>query len=99
VIILLWSRRWLTAPLQKQDDTLVARDRGSPHGSAISPPLANLFMHHACDAWTAREHPGVRFERYCDDVVVHRETEQQAERVGGVVRTGWLPAWGRACEP
>jgi group II intron reverse transcriptase/maturase len=79
--ILLYVRRWLSAPLQHQDGALVARDRGSPQGSAISPLLANLFMHYAFDAWMAREHPSVRFERYCDDVVVHCQTQQQAERV------------------
>jgi RNA-directed DNA polymerase len=79
--ILLYVRRWLSAPLQNEDGTLVARDRGSPQGSAISPLLANLFMHYAFDAWMAREHPSVRFERYCDDVVVHCQTQQQAVRV------------------
>ena len=48
--ILLYAQRWLEAPLQKPDGTLVARDRGTPQGSAISPLLANLFMHvcHEC---------------------------------------------------
>ena len=26
----------------------------------------------------AREYPGVRFERYCDDVIVHASSERQA---------------------
>ena len=38
-------------------------------------------MHYAFDAWIAREFPGVRFERYCDDVVVHCASEQQARQV------------------
>lgn len=79
--ILLYVRRWLKAPLQRPDGTLVARDRGSPQGSAISPLLANLFMHYAFDAWMAREFPAVRFERYCDDVVVHCRSEEQARLV------------------
>jgi group II intron reverse transcriptase/maturase len=83
--ILLYVQRWLTAPLQQADGTLVARDRGSPQGSAISPLLANLFMHYAFDAWMAREYPAVRFERYCDDVVIHCETRQQAEQVRDAV--------------
>src|SRR5215217_9371729 len=62
--ILLYVERWLKAPLQRQDGTLVARDRGTPQGSAISPLLANLFMHYAFDAWMARQYPAVRFERY-----------------------------------
>jgi len=79
--ILLYVERWLKAPLQKQDGTLVTRDRGTPQGSAISPLIANLFMHYAFDAWMAREFPGVRFERYCDDAVVHCASEQQARQV------------------
>jgi RNA-directed DNA polymerase len=43
--ILLYVQRWLQAPLQRQDGTLVARDRGTPQGSAISPLLANIFLH------------------------------------------------------
>jgi RNA-directed DNA polymerase len=77
--ILLYVQRWLEAPMQREDGSLVARDRGSPQGSAISPLLANLFMHYAFDAWMQRESPRVWFERYCDDVVVHAATRKQAE--------------------
>jgi RNA-directed DNA polymerase len=31
--------------------------------------------------WMAREYPGLRFERYCDDAVVHCTSESQAHRV------------------
>ena len=79
--ILLYVQRWLEAPLQRQDGALVARDRGTPQGSAISPLLANLFMHYAFDAWLVREHPTVQFERYCDDAVVHCRSESQAHQV------------------
>jgi RNA-directed DNA polymerase len=79
--ILLYVERWLKAPLQRQDGSLVARDRGTPQGSAISPLLANLFMHYAFDAWMVRELPGISFERYCDDAVVHCRSEKQARYV------------------
>lgn len=69
--VLLYVRRWLTAPMQHPDGSLTVRGRGSPQGSAVSPLLANLFMHYAFDAWMARTYPDVTFERYCDDVVVH----------------------------
>jgi RNA-directed DNA polymerase len=85
--ILLYAQRWLVAPLQRQDGTLVARDRGSPQGSAISPLLANLFMHYAFDTWMARTFPTIRFERYCDDVVVHCISERQARLVRDAVAT------------
>src|SRR4051812_37614251 len=76
--VLLYVQRWLTAPVQQQDGTLVARGRGTPQGSAISPLLSNLFMHYAFDDWLARMQPLVRFERYCDDVIVHCVSEKQA---------------------
>jgi RNA-directed DNA polymerase len=79
--ILLYIERWLKAPLQRADGSLVARERGSPQGSAISPLLANLYLHYAFDRWMQREHPYIRFERYCDDVVVHCTSEQQAKDV------------------
>jgi RNA-directed DNA polymerase len=79
--ILLYVERWLKAPLQQPDGSLVVRDRGTPQGSAISPLLANLFMHYAFDAWMVRELPGISFERYCDDAVVHCRSEKQARCV------------------
>jgi len=79
--VLLYVKRWLVAPMQMTDGTVQARDRGTPQGSAVSPVLANLFMHYAFDMWMAREYPGVVFERYADDVVVHCVTRGQAERL------------------
>jgi RNA-directed DNA polymerase len=79
--VLLYVQRWLTAPLQREDGTLVSRERGTPQGSAISPLLANLFLHYAFDAWMAREFPAICFERYADDAVVHCRTEAEARRV------------------
>jgi RNA-directed DNA polymerase len=83
--ILLYVQRWLAAPVQREDGTLAARDRGTPQGSAISPLLANLFMHYAFDTWLARSYPGVWFERYCDDAVVHCRSESQARAVRAAI--------------
>jgi len=77
----LYIERWLKAPLQEADGRLVGRTRGSPQGSAISPLLANLFLHYAFDAWMRRAYPAIRFERYCDDVVVHCTSQGQAHHV------------------
>jgi RNA-directed DNA polymerase len=79
--VLLYVKRWLAAPLQRPDGTLVERDKGTPQGSAISPVLANLFMHYAFDLWMAREFPRCPFERYADDAIVHCTTRRQAEYV------------------
>ncbi len=76
--ILLYVQRWLQAPLQRPDGTLVPRDRGTPQGSAISPLLSNLFLHYAFDLWMRRTFPSVPFERYADDVVAHCANQAQA---------------------
>jgi RNA-directed DNA polymerase len=79
--VLLYVRRWLRAPMRQPDGTLTGRDRGTPQGSAVSPVLANLFMHYAFDLWLSREFPAVKFERYADDAVVHCVTRRQASEV------------------
>src|SRR6266704_6432814 len=79
--IVLYVRRWLAAPIVMPDGRTQARDKGTPQGSAVSPVLANLFMHYAFDIWLEREFPAVKFERYADDAVVHCATERQAKEV------------------
>jgi len=79
--VLLYVKRWLAAPLQHPDGTRVERDKGTPQGSAVSPVLANLFMHYAFDLWMTRNYPGCPFERYADDAVVHCVSKRQAETV------------------
>ncbi|MEQ4724616.1 group II intron reverse transcriptase/maturase [Nonomuraea sp. B19D2] len=81
VWVKLYVQRWLQAPLQLPDGTVQLRDRGTPQGSAVSPVLANLFMHYAFDTWLMRHYPEVEFERYADDAVVHCVSEDQARRV------------------
>jgi len=76
--VLLYVARWLKAPMRQPDGTLAARDRGTPQGSAVSPVLANLYLHYAFDMWLTREYPGVTFERYCDDAVIHCTSQEQA---------------------
>ena len=79
--VLLYVKRWLAAPLAHPDGALEQRSKGTPQGSAVSPILANLFMHYAFDTWMAREVPGCPFERYADDVIVHCKNKRQAEYV------------------
>ena len=79
--VLLYVKRWLKAPIRQSDGTLLRRSRGTPQGSAVSPVLANLFLHYALDAWMVREFPGVAFERYVDDAVVHCVSKEQATLV------------------
>jgi RNA-directed DNA polymerase len=79
--VLLYVKRWLVAPILMPDGKLLERDRGTPQGSAISPVLANLFLHYALDCWLEREFPTVQFERFADDAVLHCATERQARQV------------------
>lgn len=77
--ILLYVERWLKAPAQTEDGTLVNRDRGTPQGGVISPLLANLFLHYAFDEWMRRNYRNIPFERYADDAIVHCRTEREAQ--------------------
>ena len=83
--VLLYVKRWLKAPLRLPDGTLQERRKGTPQGSAVSPVLANLFLHYAFDMFLEREFPTVEFERYADDAVVHCVTERQARQVWEVL--------------
>jgi group II intron reverse transcriptase/maturase len=85
--VLLYVERWLAAPLKHPDGALEQRSKGTPQGSAVSPILANLFMHYAFDSWMARNIPGCPFERYADDAVVHCKSRRQAEYVLGRIAT------------
>ena len=84
---MLYVKRWLAAPIRTPEGRVAERDRGTPQGSAVSPVLANLFMHYAFDSWLEREFPTVSFERYADDAVVHCGTEWQARKVRAALET------------
>lgn len=79
--VLLYVRRWLKAQVAHADGTTVGRDVGTPQGSAVSPVLANLFLHYAFDLWMDRQFPGVQFARYADDIVIHAYSQDQAEQI------------------
>jgi RNA-directed DNA polymerase len=83
--VVLYVKRWLAAPILMPGGSLAERDRGTPQGSAVSPVLANLFLHYAFDSWMARKFPSVPFERYVDDAVVHCRSERQARMVATAI--------------
>jgi len=74
----LYVGRWLRAPVERPDGTLLERTKGTPQGGVVSPLLANLFLHYAFDLWMDRNYPSVRFERYADDAIVHCRSEEEA---------------------
>ena len=55
--------------------------QGDPAGSAVSPVIANLFLHWAFDAWMGREFPDCPFERYADDGLIHCKSQARARQV------------------
>jgi len=61
-------------PLTRQNDF-------APRPAAVSPVLANLFMHYALDLWLERQFPLVKFERFADDAVIHCVSGHQARKV------------------
>ncbi len=77
--VLLYIERWLVAPLQLEDGSIVARTKGVPQGSVIGPLLANLYLHYVMDMWLSRNHPESPFERYADDSVIHCASKPKAE--------------------
>jgi RNA-directed DNA polymerase len=84
--ILLYINRWLKAPFQKEDGTLVERNKGTPQGGVISPLLSNLFLHYAFDKWMERNYPQTPFCRYADDGVVHCKSEAEGQLLKEVLK-------------
>jgi RNA-directed DNA polymerase len=83
----MYIRRWLEAPVQQPDGTLIQKGgKGTPQGGVISPLLANLFLHYVLDKWIGKHYPHVAFVRYADDVVVHCQTEAGAKQLLGAIR-------------
>jgi RNA-directed DNA polymerase len=79
-------KRWLQAPVEREDGTRMERTRGTPQGSVISPLLANLLLHYAFDLWMQRTFPHLCFERYADDAIVHCRSESETRHVMEAIR-------------
>ena len=90
--VLLYVDRWLMAPAQMEDGSVVPRMAGTPQGGVISPLLANLFLHYVFDMWMAREFPHIPFERYADDAICHCQSAEEAQVLWSALRTVLGPA-------
>lgn len=78
----MYIRRWLESPVQTKDGRLIQKQgKGTPQGGVISPLLANLYLHYVLDRWLELQYPTIAFVRYADDVVVHCQSERQAQEV------------------
>jgi RNA-directed DNA polymerase len=65
-------------------------DVGTVQGSALSPMLGNIYLHHVLDVWFERDvRPRLRGQahliRYADDFVIGFENEDDAKRVMAVL--------------
>jgi group II intron reverse transcriptase/maturase len=79
--------RWLESAIEDRKGNKRQRmGEGTPQGGVISPLLANLFLHYAFDMWIGKMYPKLRFVRYADDIVVHCNTQQEAEEVLKAIR-------------
>jgi group II intron reverse transcriptase/maturase len=79
--------RWLQASIEDRKGNKRTRDgKGTPQGGVISPLLANLFLHYAFDKWFEITYPALTFVRYADDLVVHCNSQTEAEEVLKAIR-------------
>lgn len=78
----MYIKRWLTAPIEDREGNKRIREgEGTPQGGIISPLLANLFLHYAFDKWMEKTFPHLSFVRYADDIIVHCNSQTEAESV------------------
>jgi len=83
--VILYVKRWLKAGVLLQDNAFVKREMGTPQGGVISPLLANIYLHFTFDKWIEKYYSYIRFERYCDDVIIHCNSQFQAAFIKGVI--------------
>jgi len=80
--IKVYIQRWLSAPIKKPDGMLLEKQgKGTPQGGVISPLLANLYLHYTFDIWFSRQFSELPFVRYADDIVIHCNSESQANYI------------------
>lgn len=77
----LYVSRWLKASVVNEDGSQTQPQSGTPQGGVISPLLANLYLHVVFDGWMLQNYPGIRFERYADDIIIHTRREQIAQSI------------------
>ena len=71
--LLLYVKRWLTAPVQLEGGGQLARDKGTPQGGVISPLLANRYMNRYLRYWkqcAGERQFAARLVNYADDFVI-----------------------------
>ncbi len=77
--------KWLKAGVLGTDGRVMHPAEGTPQGGAVSPVLANIYLHYALDLWfdrvvRRRSRGQCAMLRYADDFVVAFERQEDAER-------------------
>jgi RNA-directed DNA polymerase len=88
--ILRLVQKWLRAGVL-EDGVVTIEEKGTGQGSAISPLLANIYLHYVFDLWAERwrrrEATGdMIMVRYADDIVVGFQREDDARRFWEAMR-------------
>lgn len=77
--VLMYIKRWLEAPVQKEDGSIkTSEGKGTPQGGVISPLLANLYLHYSVDKWMEIHHKSASMVRYADDLIIHCRSHREA---------------------
>ena len=74
-----------------EDGKLSEMEQGTPQGAAVSPLLANVYLHHVLDLWAVwwRNHEArgdVIIVRFADDFVAGFQYQDDAERFLAALR-------------
>ncbi len=78
----MYVKRWLEMKIvNKEGEENNRGGKGTPQGGVISPLLANLYLHFSLDKWLEKNYEQVRFVRYADDMVLHCQSNQEAEEL------------------
>jgi group II intron reverse transcriptase/maturase len=78
----MYIKRWLEAPIEdREGGRRYRKGEGTPQGGVISPLLSNLFLHYTFDKWIGKTYPQLSFVRYADDIIVHCDSQGEAETV------------------
>ena len=77
--VMMYVKRWLNARILSSENVIMDRETGTPQGGVISPLLANIYLHFTFDKWIEKHYPHIRFERYCDDIIIHCVSQSQTE--------------------
>jgi hypothetical protein len=78
-------RRWLIVRWHCQTARWLTAAAAPCKGSAVSPVLANLFMHSVFDAWMTRRWLGIAFKCYVNAAVMHCATYHQEVTVQAAI--------------